>query len=511
MLFRQDISFLITGAMEIVTEKYACSVPDLEPETDWGRVEYKRQLANLTPFRRTQLITQMKWRLREGKGVAEYNIGVDDDGKPYPLNEKLYNESLTNLLSIANEAGATVRRLVTRECPDGRVISATLNIQDSDMDEYRWMVIGTSQVGKTTIIGCMVDGMVDDCHGYVRNRKLRHMHEIDTGGNTQPLYSHLVVDDAMLLLVDFPGSGGYFDDTVSRIMAFRPTGIIHVVPSGDCDNTELAVQFTSLAAALSETGLPVIRASVQRGDVTAAPGDTTILCNTLQHGGCSELLARIMQISKSLRESAWGGYDAGIDLTVKREASTDPVLVTVCDVMESFDLGLVVYGVVVRGALHVGTELRMLGTYTGAVFVVESLHRYRRPVCSVSEDTIASFAVTVKHTSCDTSGSVQSISHDNQQTMYRALRRGCLLASREYSRNCYIETPNRPMFSASGFCTRSYIMPCLMRNSEGALSVWSPPKLNFRSFEEMIAHTHTPSQSTDEQQSESSRNCTANK
>ena len=40
----------------------------LPPEPQQGNIEYKLKLINPTPQRLEHLVTQMKWRLREGQG-----------------------------------------------------------------------------------------------------------------------------------------------------------------------------------------------------------------------------------------------------------------------------------------------------------------------------------------------------------------------------------------------------------------------------------------------------------
>ena len=63
------------------------------PEVEEGNVEYKRHLCSkdLKSFdkhyniRFQQLITQLKYRLNEGNGLAIYYIGIEDDGTVYKL------------------------------------------------------------------------------------------------------------------------------------------------------------------------------------------------------------------------------------------------------------------------------------------------------------------------------------------------------------------------------------------------------------------------------------------
>lgn len=47
----------------------------LPPEPEEGNIEYKLKLINPSSQKFEHLVTQMKWRLREGHGEAIYQIG----------------------------------------------------------------------------------------------------------------------------------------------------------------------------------------------------------------------------------------------------------------------------------------------------------------------------------------------------------------------------------------------------------------------------------------------------
>lgn len=59
-----------------------------------GNIEYKLKLGNLSQDRFRHLLTQMKWRMKEGNGEAIYRIGVTDDGSCVGLNERQADQSL---------------------------------------------------------------------------------------------------------------------------------------------------------------------------------------------------------------------------------------------------------------------------------------------------------------------------------------------------------------------------------------------------------------------------------
>ena len=65
-------------------------------------MEYKLKLLNPSVSRFEHLVTQMKWRLREGQGEAIYEIGVADNGLLRGLNDVEMDDSITTLKRMAD-------------------------------------------------------------------------------------------------------------------------------------------------------------------------------------------------------------------------------------------------------------------------------------------------------------------------------------------------------------------------------------------------------------------------
>ena len=82
-------------------EELAANIPEVSgmmpPEQERGNKEYKLKLVEPTPLRLEHLITQMKWRLQEGLGEAVYEIGVQDNGVLYGLNDEDMRKSMNTL------------------------------------------------------------------------------------------------------------------------------------------------------------------------------------------------------------------------------------------------------------------------------------------------------------------------------------------------------------------------------------------------------------------------------
>lgn len=61
------------------------------------------KLVNPSQYRFEHLVTQMKWRLQEGRGEAVYQIGVEDNGLLVGLSEDELKASLKTLRRMAEK------------------------------------------------------------------------------------------------------------------------------------------------------------------------------------------------------------------------------------------------------------------------------------------------------------------------------------------------------------------------------------------------------------------------
>lgn len=72
------------------------------PQVEEGNIEYKLKLLNPSASRFEHLVTQLKWRLQEGRGEAIYEIGVADCGALKGLSEGELDASLDTLCRMAH-------------------------------------------------------------------------------------------------------------------------------------------------------------------------------------------------------------------------------------------------------------------------------------------------------------------------------------------------------------------------------------------------------------------------
>ncbi|XP_075997857.1 GTP-binding protein 2 [Genypterus blacodes] len=164
------------------------NTPYLPPEAEEGNIEYKLKLVNPTQYRFEHLATQMKWRLQEGRGEAVYQIGVEDNGMLVGLPEEDMRASLKTLHRLAEKVGADIAVLRQREVEyDSEVPHKIAEVlirkvpDDQQFLDLRVAVLGNVDSGKSTLLGVLTQGELDNGRGRARLNLFRHLHEIQTG------------------------------------------------------------------------------------------------------------------------------------------------------------------------------------------------------------------------------------------------------------------------------------------------------------------------------------------
>ncbi|KAJ7413541.1 GTP-binding protein 2 [Pitangus sulphuratus] len=186
-----------------------------------GNIEYKLKLVNPSQYRFEHLVTQMKWRLQEGRGEAVYQIGVEDNGLLVGLSEEEMRASLKTLRRMAEKVGADITVLREREVDYDsdvpRKITEVLVRKVPDNQQFldlRVAVLGNVDSGKSTLLGVLTQGELDNGRGRARLNLFRHLHEIQSGRTSsisfeilgfnskgETFYLTPMVDDLSLLIL----------------------------------------------------------------------------------------------------------------------------------------------------------------------------------------------------------------------------------------------------------------------------------------------------------------------
>jgi len=183
------------------------------PENDEGNVEYKRHLCSeeLKTFdyntRFQQLITQMKFRLGEGNGIAIYYIGIEDDGSLYGISQEEIKKSISVLKKMAIYLNAKVDSILFDKIEESDYIKVVIKdkIKISIKPEKRILLLGDTESGKTTFLAYIIKNKLDTDTCKARLYILNHKHELENGKTTSFNYQFRNYENIKLAFIDTPG------------------------------------------------------------------------------------------------------------------------------------------------------------------------------------------------------------------------------------------------------------------------------------------------------------------
>jgi GTPase len=206
--------------------KIKAAIP-LQKEIEEGNHEYKFKLLNLTDSQLNHRISQLQWRLNESGDANEaiYHIGVEDTGRCTGLSEEDLSESLKTLQFMADQTNCDmfVRELfegeqgLTAEVVFKRKERLTIEAVSLSIT-----IAGDLDSGKSSMIGVLSSGILDNGKGLARTSVLTHNHEIESGRTSCVTHTVLHFDkDGYILNSSSPTSGGMLGSAFST--SFRAT------------------------------------------------------------------------------------------------------------------------------------------------------------------------------------------------------------------------------------------------------------------------------------------------
>ncbi len=159
-------------------------IEELVRNGETGNVEFKEYLSkkvHLEKGRRQGLASQMRHRVLNGKGRAIYLVGVSDAGEIKGLPEAKFEETIEVLDAIAKEAGLRICERSYRRHNGGMV--GKLFVEEYKLDKEHILVGTAGHVdhGKSTLVGSLVSGLLDDGDGRTRAFLDTQKHEIERG------------------------------------------------------------------------------------------------------------------------------------------------------------------------------------------------------------------------------------------------------------------------------------------------------------------------------------------
>ncbi|KIX08315.1 uncharacterized protein Z518_02971 [Rhinocladiella mackenziei CBS 650.93] len=142
-----------------------------------------------------QLAGLIQSRIDEGHGETLFDLGLEDSGESMGLTKEDWELALARVTEAADSVKAAVRVLLTsnvggseeaqssskdKSC-HGKLLIRQTPATAEEVIETRIAVVGNVDAGKSTMLGVLVKGNLDDGRGKARVNLFRHKHEIESG------------------------------------------------------------------------------------------------------------------------------------------------------------------------------------------------------------------------------------------------------------------------------------------------------------------------------------------
>ncbi|EPB79432.1 elongation factor Tu GTP binding domain protein [Ancylostoma ceylanicum] len=429
----------------------------LPPEMELGNIEYKVKLVNPSSSRLQHLITQMKWRLREGQGEAIYEVGVEDGGQMSGLSDVEMEASLTTLRTMAGALGAnmvilTEKDVTPRNSPLRRRVVEVLvrKVPESQQFiELRLAVLGGADVGKSTLCGVMTQGVLDDGNGKTRLNLFRFPHEVRSGKTSSVCLDVIGFDSRgklvnyaqnsleelverskkLVTLIDLAGDSKYLKTTIHGLSGYKPHFACLLV-SAESGPTAATKEHLGLAAALNipifvivtkwdlvgkeqlDRVVKAVSSLLSRAGMTAGAKRVKRKRDAVKAASelCSVGTVPILCIS-SVTGAGLGLFRCFLNVlppagtTESRlQLVSQPPLFTIEEMFNVPHVGTVVGGMLTEGRLQEGDAV-LLGPYKDGSFekaYIGSIRRSRQPVQAVlpGEAGMVLISASAKPSSC---------------------------------------------------------------------------------------------------------------
>ncbi|KAG0301804.1 hypothetical protein BGZ97_002612 [Linnemannia gamsii] len=438
----------------------------------------KEQFLNPTEANIESLQTLLTARIREGSGETLFEIGVEEDGAPMKLSDAEYETALTTVKTAAAAVGAEVAIMYEKNAGLSTVAPVVPEAKDKDKDvavaieppiapsadvadqptykssyvmirrapksvdellELRVAVVGNVDAGKSTLLGVLTKGVLDDGRGKARVNLFRHKHEIDSGRTSSvgmeilgfdaksvpvPTMSHgrnapwdEICGKAakVLSFIDLAGHERYLKTTVFGMTGCAPDFVMLMIGS-NAGIVGMTKEHLGLSLAL---GVPVLVVITKIDMCPPNVLENTVkqLTKILKSAGCrkipmfvkshedvvvtagnfvSDRICPIFQVSNVTGE--------GLDLLknflnvlpISQKYNRDePVEYQITDTFSVPFVGTVVSGVVMNGIVHAGDQLYLGPDGNGAfqMVTVKSIQRKRLNVPLACAGQSASFGL----------------------------------------------------------------------------------------------------------------------
>ncbi|XP_055526780.1 GTP-binding protein 1 [Wyeomyia smithii] len=409
-------------------------------KVNFSSLRGKNVLVNPTEEQTEALINDLKQRIANNRCETIYEIGVGEDGSESGLEPEEFESSVASLTAFAEILNAKCVELQRRKGERGTtgLYLVRSKVDDNDFTEIRVAVVGNVDAGKSTLLGVLTHGELDNGRGFARQRLFRHKHEIESGrtssvgndilgfdsvGNVVNKPDHGTLDwvkiceksAKVITFIDLAGHERYLKTTVFGMTGHAPDfGMLMIgANSGIVGMTK---EHLGLALALSVPVFVVVT-KIDMCPPNVLQENLKMLYKILKSQGCrkvpvmvkttddvvlsatnfvSERLCPIFQVSNVTGENL-NLLNMFLNLLTVQTTGSDSLLTEfqIDDTYAVPGVGTVVSGITLQGVVHLNDVL-LLGPNPLGDFqpiTIKSIHRKRMIVREVRSGQTASFAL----------------------------------------------------------------------------------------------------------------------
>ncbi|KAK5873375.1 hypothetical protein PBY51_018422 [Eleginops maclovinus] len=388
------------------------------------------------------LLRHLREQIDEGCGETIYVVGMGSDGGDYGLDEKDMEASVATVRSLCEQIEADLIFLRERTDTGGRIRDYLIRrrVGEQDFLEVRVAVVGNVDAGKSTLLGVLTHGELDNGRGFARQKLFRHKHEMESGRTSSVGNDILGFDQEgevvnkpdshgggldwtkiceksskVITFIDLAGHEKYLKTTVFGMTGHLPDFCMLMVGS-NAGIVGMTKEHLGLALALNVPVFVVVT-KIDMCPANILQETLKLLQRLLKSPGCrkipvlvqnkddvivtasnfsSERMCPIFQISNVTGENM-DLLKMFLNLLSSRTNfnNDEPAEFQIDDTYSVPGVGTVVSGTTLRGMIRLNDTLLLgpdpLGTFIP--IAVKSIHRKRMPVKEVRGGQTASFAL----------------------------------------------------------------------------------------------------------------------
>ncbi|XP_034054949.1 GTP-binding protein 1-like [Gymnodraco acuticeps] len=388
------------------------------------------------------LLRHLREQIDEGCGETIYVVGMGSDGGDYGLDDKDMEASVATVRSLCEQIETDLIFLRERTDAGGKIRDYLIRrrVGEEDFLEVRVAVVGNVDAGKSTLLGVLTHGELDNGRGFARQKLFRHKHEMESGRTSSVGNDILGFDkegevvnkpdshgggldwtkiceksSKVITFIDLAGHEKYLKTTVFGMTGHLPDFCMLMVGS-NAGIVGMTKEHLGLALALNVPVFVVVT-KIDMCPANILQETLKLLQRLLKSPGCrkipvlvqnkddvivtasnfsSERMCPIFQISNVTGENM-ELLKMFLNLLSSRTYfnNDEPAEFQIDDTYSVPGVGTVVSGTTLRGMIRLNDTLLLgpdpLGTFIP--IAVKSIHRKRMPVKEVRGGQTASFAL----------------------------------------------------------------------------------------------------------------------